>query len=180
VLRQVLDDQVASAEVVEAAGLARRAAGACRPEGRPLFAAHASLPWPDEPHLQLWAAITQLREFRGDGHIACLVDQELTGCEALVLHDATGDIPPGVLQSSRARTDEEWAEAIEHLRTRGWLDAEGAFSETGRSARLEIEARTDELAMAPWRELGEADCARLRELVRPLSRALVSSGTFAR
>jgi hypothetical protein len=178
VLRRVLADEIASGGLDEAAELARRAAGACRAEGRPLFAAHAALDWPDEPHLQLWMAITQLREFRGDGHIACLVDQELSGCEALVIHDAMGEIPPGALQSTRARTDAEWAEAIERLRDRGWLDSEGGLTDVGRAARLDAEARTDELAMAPWRALGDDACARLRALVRPMSRALVSSGTF--
>ena len=179
VLRRVLADQLSSAEVADAARLARRAAEACPVEGRPLFAAHASLPWPDDPHLVLWSAITQLREFRGDGHIACLVEQDLTGCQALVLHDATGDIPAGVLQSSRARTHAEWADATEQLQARGWLDADGGFSDAGRSARDAIEARTDALAMAPWLLLGDDDCTRLRALVRPWSRALVSSGTFA-
>ena len=178
VLRKVLVAEVTSPDLGEAAELARRAADACRPEGRPLFAAHAALERPDEAHLQLWLAVTQLREFRGDGHIACLVDQELSGCEALVLHDATGEIPPGALRSTRARTDAEWAEATERLRARGWLDGDGALTEEGRSARLEIEARTDELAMAPWRALGDDACTRLRTLVRPWSRSLVASGTF--
>ena len=34
--------------------------------------------------------------------------------------------------------------------------------------------------MAPWRHLGDEGCTRLRELVRPFSRAIVESGTFGR
>ncbi len=62
------------ADLAPAADIARAAAlVACeRPEGRALFAGHAQLPWPDEPHLVLWHAQTLLREFRGDGHIAAL------------------------------------------------------------------------------------------------------------
>ena len=41
----------------------------------------------------LWHAQTLLREFRGDGHIAQFVDREIDGIEALVLHEATGDLP---------------------------------------------------------------------------------------
>ena len=67
-----------------AAELARTATEGCTAAGRPLYAAHASLPWPDAPHLALWHAITLLREFRGDGHIACLVDAGLDGIDALV------------------------------------------------------------------------------------------------
>ncbi|MGH2759707.1 MAG: SCO6745 family protein, partial [Actinomycetota bacterium] len=66
-LRRILGDAVASGEMREAAELARRAAEACGPEGRPLFAGHAGLDWPTEPHLVLWHAQTLLREYRGDG-----------------------------------------------------------------------------------------------------------------
>src|SRR5437763_14535835 len=48
VLRRLLGVDVASAEVAEAARLARAAAEACPPEGRPLFAGNASLAWPVE------------------------------------------------------------------------------------------------------------------------------------
>ena len=48
-LRRILGDEIGSDDVVEAAELARRAAEACTPEGRPLYAGHASLPWPLRP-----------------------------------------------------------------------------------------------------------------------------------
>jgi hypothetical protein len=61
-LRRALGDAIlAGPEVAEAASLARTAASAARPEGRALFAGHLSLPWPDEPHLELWHALTLLR-----------------------------------------------------------------------------------------------------------------------
>jgi hypothetical protein len=88
--RMVGDDAVAAAEIAEAAGLVRRAAEACRPEGRPLGAAYLALDWPDEPHLALWHGLSVLREHRGDGHIAMLLDAELTGIEALISHVAFG------------------------------------------------------------------------------------------
>jgi hypothetical protein len=78
-LRRVLSDAVDSDELIEAAALARRAAESCKPEGRPLYAGHASVPWPDEPHLVLWHAISCLREFRGDGHIAAMTVEGLDG-----------------------------------------------------------------------------------------------------
>jgi hypothetical protein len=34
------------------------------------------------------------------------------------------------------------------------------------------------LALAPWQRLGEDRCARLRELLTPLSTAIVDSGTL--
>ena len=72
-LRRLGGELVDDPGLVEAVELARTATQGCATEGRPLYAAHADLPWPDGPHLQLWHAITLLREFRGDGHIAALV-----------------------------------------------------------------------------------------------------------
>ena len=162
----------------EAFDLARAAASACDVAGRPLFAGHASLPWPDAPHLGLWHAITLLREFRGDGHISSLVDASIAPCEALVLHQATGQLPPGVLQRTRAWPDDEWQAARTRLQDRGWIDG-GELTAEGRAVRDEIEQRTDELAMAPWEALGEARCQRLRDVVRPMSKAIVGSGLLS-
>jgi hypothetical protein len=178
-LRRILGDEVLNGpEVAEAAALARTAVAAARPEGRALFAGHLSLPWPEPAHLQLWHALSLLREHRGDGHVACLVERDVSGCEALVLHGATGEVASAILQSTRARTDAEWGEAVVGLQQRGWLDADGALTEAGTAGRRSIEDRTDELAVAPWRHLGLDGCDRLRHLVRPLSRAIVESGSF--
>jgi hypothetical protein len=171
-LRRILGE----ADTKEAAELARRAAAACTPEGRPLYAGHASLPWPDEPHLVLWHAISLLREFRGDGHIAAMTVEGLDGCEALVTHAAGGDIAAGVLKGSRQWPDDEWDAAVERLRSRGWIDADGAFTELGRERRQWIEDRTDELALRPWEAIGEDACSRLRALVRPFSKTIVETG----
>ena len=178
-LRAALGDgSLEGPEVAEAAQLARTAAEACTVEGRPLYAGHAALAWPEPPHLRLWHAISLLREFRGDGHIACLVVEGLGGCDALVLHGASGEVAPSVLQASRAWPDDDWAAASARLAARGWLDGEGALSEEGRAARQRIEDRTDALALPPWESLGDEGCERLRTLVRPLSKAIVASGTF--
>ena len=178
-LRAALGDgSLEGPEVAEAAQLARTAAEACTVEGRPLYAGHAALAWPEPPHLRLWHAISLLREFRGDGHIACLVVEGLGGCDALVLHGASGEVAPSVLQASRAWPDDDWAAASARLAARGWLDGEGALSEEGRAARQRIEDRTDALALPPWESLGDEGCERLRTLVRPLSKAIVASGAF--
>ena len=57
--------------------------------GRPLYAGHAELQWPQSPYSRLWHAITLLREYRGDGHIAALLAYRLSGLEALITHTAT-------------------------------------------------------------------------------------------
>jgi hypothetical protein len=170
---------VTTPEIAEAADLARAAAmTACeRPEGRPLFAGHVSLPWPDEPHLVLWHAQSLLREFRGDGHIMALAVEGLDGCEALVTHAAAGDVSADILRATRQRTGDDWLEAEERLRERGWLDPDLALTELGRERRNWIETRTDELAAAPYDAIGADGCARLRELCRPVSQAMM--GAFA-
>lgn len=178
-LSRILGPILDSADVREASKLARHAAEACTPEGRPLYAGHADLDWPDEPVLELWHAITLLREFRGDGHIAAMTVEGLDGCEALVTHAAAGDVPRVALQSSRQWPDDEWDAAVERLRSRGWVDADGALTDLGHQRRGWIEDRTDELALRPWQAIGIEACTRLRELVRPLSKGIVESGELA-
>ncbi|MEU1407825.1 hypothetical protein ABZ471_36805 [Streptomyces sp. NPDC005728] len=161
----------------EVLALTRRAAeAACEhPQGRPLFAAHAALPWPDDPVLQLWHAQTLLREFRGDGHVACLLSEGVGGLEALVLHAATGEVPVGLLKSSRAWPEEEWADTEERLRERGLLDGD-SLSSDGVLLRQHIEDRTDLLTLPAYGVLGDADCERLAELASPFGRAVVEAG----
>ena len=178
-LRRLLGDVFLTApEMAEAADLAEEAARACTAGGRPLFAGHAALAWPEPPHLRLWHAITLLREFRGDGHVAALVLAGVDGCEALVLHGASGEVAPEVLQATRAWPDDDWTAAVLRLEARGWLADDGTFTDEGRAARDEVEVRTDEAALLPWLALGDGRCDRLRELVRPWSKALVGSGLF--
>ena len=177
-LRRALEDGVDGADVARAADLARIAASGCRAEGRPLYAGHAALPWPTEPHLVLWHAVSLLREFRGDGHIAALVDAELGGLDALLFHAASGEVPRAALQTTRGWSDQAWHSARERLAASGMLESDGAFAARGAALRQHIEDRTDALALAPWSTLGAEGCDELRSLVRPLSQAIVASGTF--
>ncbi|MFJ8085310.1 hypothetical protein ACIQ6Y_32470 [Streptomyces sp. NPDC096205] len=164
----------------EVLALTRQAAeAACeRAQGRSLFAAHAALPWPQEPVLQLWHAQTLLREFRGDGHVACLLSEGVGGLDALILHAATGDVPVGFLKASRAWPEEEWAATQERLRERGLLDGD-SLSQEGVLLRRHIEDRTDRLALPAYAALGDAGCERLAELAGPFGRAVVDAGLLS-
>jgi hypothetical protein len=85
------EERVKSPEFAQSVGIVRRTAESIpTAAGRPLYAGHAELAWPREHHAQLWHAITLLREYRGDGHIAALVTHGLSGIEALITHVATG------------------------------------------------------------------------------------------
>ncbi len=177
-LRRATGDPLDGPDVARAAELARTATEACTPAGRPLYAGHASLRWPDDPSLALWHAVSLLREFRGDGHVACLVDAGLDGIDALVVHAASGEVPRAALQGSRRWDDDAWEASVARLQERGLVDGNGDFTATGSAVRQHIEDQTDALALAPWAALGEAGCDELRSLVRPLSQAIVASGTF--
>ncbi len=152
-------------------------AACARPEGRPLFAGHARLPEPEMPHVALWWAITLLREFRGDGHIAALLDAELRGIDALLLHGATGDVSLSILQTTRAWPDDEWQAGLDDMRSRGLIDGT-TLTDRGRQLREHIEARTDALAAPAWAAIDPDDAERVRSLVRPHSKS-ISAAAFA-
>ena len=174
-LRRILGGMVESEEVHEAARLARRATDACTAPGRPLFAAHAGLPWPVVPHLELWHACTLLREWRGDGHVTALSVAGLDGCEAHVALSATGAVPRSSLEPFRGWSDQEWAAASQRLQSRGWLDRRGRLTKEGGTAHALLEQRTDELAAAPWRSLGDEGCERLHELMTTILSPVLAS-----
>ncbi|WP_156726972.1 SCO6745 family protein [Streptomyces apocyni] len=175
--RAILGERVEGAELAEAAALARRAAetAAAGAAGRPLAAANAALPWPDAPHLALWQATTILREHRGDGHLAALLTAGLDPVESLVSFAGIGAAPVEVFES-RGWSTGEWEAARERLAARGLVDEAGAATEAGRELRAEVERRTDELAAAPWRELGPDRLARLSDLLGDPWVAMLGSG----
>ncbi|PSK85983.1 hypothetical protein CLV63_13742 [Murinocardiopsis flavida] len=182
-LRAVLDPAVlAGPEIAEAAELARTAASAAAPLGhsRPLFAAHAGLDWPTEPHLVLWHAVTLLREFRGDGHLAALLFAGLDPLEASVTYAGTGERDVRWLLKSRGWAREQWDDAVGRLRDRDIVarsDAETVvLTDRGRSIRAELEDRTDVLSLPPFEAIGVAGCARLIELLAPVKAAIVAAG----
>ncbi|MGI8720643.1 MAG: SCO6745 family protein [Geodermatophilaceae bacterium] len=180
VLRRLLGDDIAeSEEVAEAATLAKRAAQACSPQGRPLYAAHAELEYPTQPLPSLWHSITLLREYRGDGHLAALLDARLSGLDALISHQATGKgFTQEFAQASRGWSAELWAAGIAGLQERGLIDQTGGLTEAGQELRQGIEDRTDEMGREPYDSLGESDLARLTELGRGFTRRAQAAGAF--
>ncbi|MEU8636759.1 hypothetical protein AB0C38_31695 [Amycolatopsis sp. NPDC048633] len=173
------EGELKSDQVVEAAELAREATAGCTVEGRPLYAAHAGLDWPEPPHLALWHAITLLREHRGDGHIAALLLNGLSGVEALVTHVATGHgFTVDAAKLTRGWSDEQWTAAGQRLGERGILDGEGALTAEGAAVRDSVETATEAAARGPWEHLGPEKTARLEELGRDLTRRVVAAGAF--
>ncbi len=178
VRRNLGEEWISSAEAKEAAGLAGVAAAAVRPSGRPLAAANAALPVPDAPHLALWQALSTLREHRGEGHNAALLQREVSGLQAHVLAAAAGRSTREWLMRARGWDDAAWDGAAAELTDRGWLE-DGDLSAEGLAMTAAVEADTDRLALAPWRALGDARCDRLGELLAPVRRAVVAAGDWA-
>jgi len=175
----VLERVLGAPDVSEALGIAREVCDALSPQGRPLYAAHADLPWPEDDLLALWHASTLVREHRGDGHVAVLQHAGLGPVEATVL----GGLWSGTtrfLRKTRGWSDAEYDEAVEQLRADGWLDDAGELTGTGRSRRQQIEDDTDRLALEGWSRVGAGRTARLHELVKPLRETIAGSDVLPR
>ncbi|MFD7019219.1 hypothetical protein [Streptomyces sp. NPDC059928] len=179
-LRRLLGEEaVDSQEMAEAARLALRATEGCTRHARPLYAAHADLPVPEQPHLAFWHAATLLREHRGDGHLAALLELGLDPLEALVSHTATGKgMAPRWVLTTRGWQRSDWDAAAERLRERGLLDADGELTAAGVALRADLEDRTDRLDLAPYELLGEQDVARLTELAKGFLMTAALAGGF--
>jgi hypothetical protein len=174
-------DAIASADMITMAALARDAAGACSAEGRPLYAGHADLDWPEAPHLVMWHALSLLREYRGDGHTCALANAGLSGIEALVTHTATGKgFLPEFARASRGWSQDEWDGACGDLAARGLLDAQGALTPEGQALRARVEEETDRLAAPPWQYLGDRGTEDVVRIGRAMTQAVMTAGAFPR
>lgn len=174
-------DVIASADLITLAELTREAATACRPEGRPLYAGHADLDWPDAPHLVMWHALSLLREYRGDGHICALLGAGLSGLEALVTHTATGrGFVREFAQASRGWSDEEWEGAVEALTARGLLATDGSLTPAGDALRAHVEEETDRLDVDPWQHLGDEGTEEVVRIGKAMTRTVMKAGAFPR
>ena len=165
-----------SADVDVAAGLAGRVARSASPDGRALFAANAALAWPDDPLAALWHATTLLREQRGDGHVATLVANGITGRQANVFQAAAGNTSREVMFVARDYDDDEWAATVARLGERGLMTGENELTDEGAALHTEIERRTDELALVAFDCLDDDELESLDAALRPLAAAVVATG----
>ncbi len=172
--RYGLTDETAG--LAETAELAAAAARGAPLDGRPLFAANLALPLPQTPLATLWHAATLLREHRGDGHIAALVTEGVSGREANVLHAAAGAVPPDFLKRSRDYTDEEWQSCVDSLSARGLLTGTGQLTEAGHALKQRVEDRTNTLALSALSALTDSEVERLFAGLTPLTNLVIAGG----
>jgi hypothetical protein len=180
-LPRVLGDELThSPELTRAAEQLRHVAESVpNAAGRPLYGGHAELPWPGTPHFQLWHVITLLREYRGDGHIAALRSNGLSGLDALITHTATGigldaDFPRRSLGWRR----DQWKAGTEHLTSRGFCAATASLTPAGMDQRSTVEDLTDELGYPPWRTPPAGRVDELVGLAKLIRQAVQASGLF--
>lgn len=162
-------------DVSRAAALLREAVSACRPEGRSLFAAWTSVPWPSEDLLAVWQGATLLREYRGDGHIAVLVAHGLDAIDAILLHNGYRDGKMSWVLVSRAWGDEAYNEGIARLAKRGFVNPDGSLTDGGMKFREMIEMETDRVALPPFEHLGEEKSEELLSLLTPIAAAAIEA-----
>jgi hypothetical protein len=141
--------------------------------GRPLAAAHADLPEPEGALGRLWHAATVLREYRGDGHVAALVDAQIDGVEC---HVWRARELPAQQREFRGWTEEEWRAAAARLRARDLLDATGELTVCGRKAQEDVERHTDLSAALALRGLADADLRELLDVLGPIARSIADAG----
>ncbi len=143
--------------------------------GKPLAAAHADLPAPDDEIGRLWHAATVIREYRGDCHVAVLTAAGLDGASSNSLAVAAGLVPADQ-QAYRGWTDDQWQAATALLGTRGWVDATGALTDTGRAARAQIEDTTDRVSAAGFDREATGRAITVEDSVVAVARLLEERG----
>jgi hypothetical protein len=178
-LRRILGAEVAgSPGLARVADLTTKAATSAPTEGRMMYAGMRTLPIPGDPVERLWHSATMLREHRGDGHIAALLGERIGGTEAHVLSALDMGIHPA---ESFGRIHHlpkpRLAAVMAGLRERGLVDADGRFTDAGRDAKRRIEARTDELAEAPYEALSAGELDELVAGLEPITATLVAAGS---
>ncbi len=143
--------------------------------GRPLAAAHVAIEPPSDPLASLWWAVTVLREFRGDGHVAVLVTEDVGPIEALITSSGYGDGTVEFYQKNRAWSLDEWEAGVERCLSKGWIDRDGALTPAGRDLRDRIEESTDQTMTGAVEALGE-HLDRVIDAIKPISREIYLNG----
>lgn len=165
-------------EVAELAELVTSVADAQGVAGRPLGAAWKDVPRTGEPLIDLWLAISVIRESRGDGHVALLVAE---GVEPLECHFVTSGDRPEVRESLarlRGWSESDMTAAVARLQASGLLEEDGSRSRRCREMRSAIERQTDDLSAAPWASTAPQTILRIGNLAMSLLPPVLDSGTL--
>lgn len=143
-----------------------------------MYAGLRSLPVPEEPVARLWHSANMLREHRGDGHIAALLSERISGTESHVLLALDqGIVPAETFGRIHHLPKARLAAVMDGLRDRGLVNASGRFTDAGRATKDRIESLTDALAEAPYEGLEPDELDELISLLEPISARLKATGS---
>lgn len=174
-LRRILVDHVDSPAFAGATELLLKAATSAPVEGRPMYAALRAIPVPDDVVTCLFHAASLLREHRGDGHIAALMAEGISGLEAHVLYALGMDMPAEKFGRIHHLPAAQLAAVIDGMRDRGLIGDDGWLSERGRAVQQRVEALTDDLAAKPYEALEPDELEELISALEPLAALLVAA-----
>jgi hypothetical protein len=156
--------------------LLQRANEPLRPEGRPLYAGLVSLGLPGEPLADAGRLADQLREYRGDVHVAAWVSGGLDATEIGLLTELYWGLPLRSYIRTRAWSDADLDAAEARLVERG-LVADGGFTAEGRTLREGIEVVTDHGCRTVVEALGD-ELEELVDLLTPWGAAVREHGGY--
>jgi hypothetical protein len=172
----------ARSALLAALPLLRRAVAGCDGPGRIMAGANRSL-WPRIATAlgtgglgEVWQACTTLREHRGDGHVAALVAQGISGLQAHVLAAGTKAVPVELLRDNRGWSEAEWGAATAALTRSGLLHADGRVTDAGRTLHGVVEELTDELAEPAYVGLSDQALEELHGVLAAAASDVAASG----
>jgi Helix-turn-helix family len=158
-----LAEVLAGDDPTEVADLLADAVESADGTGRPLFSGLRGRGRPGDPFQRLWWACDLVREHRGDSHVAVANAAGLGPVEMNVLTECWIGMPPLSYTATRGWSEAAMRAAVDGLEARGWL-RDGTLTDAGRTARADIEDRTDAAEQAIVAALGgrlDEVCARL-------------------
>jgi catechol 2,3-dioxygenase-like lactoylglutathione lyase family enzyme len=174
-LRRILGDLVDTPDFTRAVELLTKAATSAPLEGRPMYAALRALPLPEESVARRFHAASQLREHRGDGHVAALMAEGIGGLEAHVLLALDMGIPGPTFGRIHHLPSALLTDLIDTMKDRGLVEDESTFTPAGRQVKDRVEELTDELAVAPYQVLDTPELDELIAAPEPLAQKLVAA-----
>jgi hypothetical protein len=156
--------------------LLARAVAPLDPWGRALFSGVLSQGLPGTPLGDLFRLGDQLREYRGDSHIAAWVADGFDAVEIGLLTELYWGMPSRTYVRTRAWSDADLDAAEARLESAG-LMADHQLTEQGRTAREEIELVTD-AAMAPALDALGDDLEELAGILTPWDQAIMDAAGY--
>src|SRR5690242_1843469 len=174
-LRRILGDRVDTPAFARAAELWTKAATSAPFEGRPMYAALRAIPIPDDVVARFFHAGSLLREHRGDGHIAALMVEGVSGFEAHVLLALDMGMPAEKFGRIHHLPAAHLTAGLDAVRARGLMAEDGGFTEAGRAVKQRVEDLTDDLAAKPYEALEAGELDELIAALEPLAPLLLAA-----